>query len=1298
MQNLERHRLALERHGISLKSRLGRGSAGEVFLCFDDAVGKETAVKAVAPPLEREAYLDRVKHEFEIVASLDHPGVVKIHRLIPGEGSWYLEMEFVRGETLESFSKRVRFESGTTGIFVDILTRVLDSLQYIHGRNVLHGDLKPSNILLGAVSQRKNGDGYNGSVKIADFGLARSFDPGTGAALEGSITGTAAYMPPEVVKGARLTTRSDLYSFGIVLYEALSGRVPFTGEHPVPVMLKHLNDIPPRPSLLNSFISPEFESFILRFLEKNPDRRFDTAGRAATSLRGISSAPPAEVTGKKRPVIEAEPTLPALPFEGRGRELAGMEERLERVKSGEGGLSLLSGSEGMGKTRFLLELKRKATELRFDIFDAIVRDRHTLPLMPFLELAGKMLRRHPGGRLAEVAETAGLDKLTARQSKYADLFAGMDEWAEARAALFETLEVLLRILSERAPVLLIVENIEFADSATLDLLLHIAGELPSRRILICCTMDPGGHMDEKFLERLSIEEAFEEMKLEPLEKKQVKRIISRALENPRLPENFYSDAFRQSAGNPRLLREVLESFIDEGSLVFGDGGWEAARADGAEPAAEPDPERFVRARLAKLSSRERELLEICALLGRTIEKSDLVDIVSARNRGDAGAGDSGTRETPSTAAKNASATDWIDSRLDRFVALHYLGRAPFSDGGVFHFIHESARNFVERNIEHERREKLHTVIASTLEKKHAGETARPVERLARHWRLSSEKERAVEHLEKGAARALEVFNVDRAIEYQTYALEILEQGDCGEKTADLRLARGMAFEKRCNYAKAVDDYRASAEMAIDRELTGKAGTALLFEGLILYNTGEYRKALGRFEKALNLGEKIGYRELISSAYNNEGLAHWRLGENERAIECFEKSLSICKITGRESMEGVAHYNIGNIHLDMGRFADAEQSYLAALDIHRKTGQKEHEATVLGNLGILAFERGDPEESERNYTKSLTLMLEAGNRGKEAISRKNIGELVCLKGEYDRAKSLFDKTIEIARFLGNNLLEAQGFVGAGIALRETGDYEKSLTALETALEKSRVIESRDTETQALCELATLYARTGAPGEAARFADAAEALVESCGFSMMRAKICQVRSEISYADGDAAGAVRLAVKEVEEAELLGRAVAGLEARARLAFYLLASGDPAGAAEEAAKVAGQPWAGSKSLAAYVAGATGRGEKAEKALAAAAASETCELRWMSLAELASRKERPEVKHRLLLEAWENVKKLHDKALEVVSGTGYMKTSCRKKLFGAALYSARTACDTAASAQLEADKARFDNSPVERA
>ena len=624
------------------------------------------------------------------------------------------------------------------------------------------------------------------------------------------------------------------------------------------------------------------------------------------------------------------------------------------------------------------------------------------------------------------------------------------------------------------------------------------------------------------------------------------------------------------------------------------------------------------------------------------------------------------------------------------MALHYLGRAPFSDGGLFHFIHEGARSFVERSIDPGRKERLHSDIASALERIHGDGEARPVERLARHWRLSGKKERAAEPLEKSAEKALEVFNTGRAVEYLTQALEILEPGGPVAKAVELRMARGGAFEKRCNYPEAAEDYRAGAEIAEGLDLFGKAGTALLLEGLVLYNTGSYRKALGRFEKALVFGERIGYRELISSAYNNEGLARWRLGENEAAIDCFEKSLALCMVAGRESMAGIAHYNIGNIRLDMGRFAEAERSYRRALEIHGKSGQIEHEAVVLGNLGILAFEKGDTDEAERSYTQSLTLMLESGNRAKEAISRKNIGELVCMKGEYARAESLFGKTVDIARLLGNSLLETQGKVGAGIALREAGRYEKSLAALSAALEKAREIESRDTEAQALLELAVLYARTGASEKAIAAADSAETLVESHGFSMMRVKMLRTRGEISFAGGAPDDAAALAASEMKEAERLGRVVAQREARTRLAFCMLASGDPAGASKEAAEAARSLWAGSRLPALYVVGSAGRGGKARSALETAAATENAELRWLALAALASKEERPEKKLRLQLEAWDIVKRLHDGARRVTAGAAYINALCRKNLYKAAVETARSTGDAPAAALLEADGARF--------
>ena len=254
-----------------LVERLGQGGMATVYKAYESALGRYVAIKVLPQFFARDPnFLKRFRREAKAVAQLSHPNIVPIHSYGEEGNIIYIAMQFVEGGTLKHGRERIFGAEEALRLLLPI-TRALG---YAHARGIIHRDIKPSNVLLS--------DG-NWPV-LADFGLAQMAEASTKLTGTGVGMGTPAYMSPEQGQGAAVDARTDIYSMGIMLYEMVTGDVPFRADTPMAIVIKHLNAPMPIPHLVNQDIPKEVEEIILKATAKNPDNRYQSADEMATSI------------------------------------------------------------------------------------------------------------------------------------------------------------------------------------------------------------------------------------------------------------------------------------------------------------------------------------------------------------------------------------------------------------------------------------------------------------------------------------------------------------------------------------------------------------------------------------------------------------------------------------------------------------------------------------------------------------------------------------------------------------------------------------------------------------------------------------------------------------------------------------------------------------------------------------------------------------------------------------------------------------------------------------------------------
>ena len=284
-----------------ITERVGLGGMAEVYRAQDNVLGRTVAVKTMLPQYAADpTFTKRFRQEAASAAKLQSPYIVSIYDWGLDDETYYIVMEFLRGTDLKTaIQERGAINQRKAA---EIGSQVAQALSVAHAGGVIHRDIKPQNIMIQP----------DGNIKVMDFGIARAGD--AGLSQTATVLGTAHYVSPEQAQGKELTGASDIYSLGVVLYEAVTGKLPFDGQDAVSVAVKQVNEVPAAPSTINPNIDPSLEAIIMKALEKDPERRFKDASEMRHVLNDFLAGRPInlgeDISGLKTQVMGGVAPIP----------------------------------------------------------------------------------------------------------------------------------------------------------------------------------------------------------------------------------------------------------------------------------------------------------------------------------------------------------------------------------------------------------------------------------------------------------------------------------------------------------------------------------------------------------------------------------------------------------------------------------------------------------------------------------------------------------------------------------------------------------------------------------------------------------------------------------------------------------------------------------------------------------------------------------------------------------------------------------------------------------------------------
>ncbi|MFQ6028925.1 MAG: serine/threonine-protein kinase PknK, partial [Dehalococcoidia bacterium] len=600
---------------------LGEGGKKKVYLAHDSLLDRDVAFALIKTEELDEVSRTRITREAQAMGRLgSHPHIVTVFDLGEHEGQPYMVTELMGGGDVEGIIEDAANHRLSMEQAISIAVETCRGLEFAHSRGIVHRDLKPSNVWL-------TGEGV---AKIGDFGLAVAVDHSR-LTSEGMMVGTVSYMPPEQAMGGEVTPRADLYSLGAMLYEMVTGRPPFLGDDSVAIIGQHINTPPVAPTWHCPECPRPLEALILRLLAKNPAERPESATDVLTALGGIDTT----VNRTELPAADEARALDSLAggvFVGRQQEMGELKAALEDALSGRGRLVTLVGEPGIGKTRTAQELATYAGMRGAQVlWGRSYEEQGMPPYWPWVqairsyvrEREPDQLRSEMGAGAADIAEVVSDVK-----ERLPDLRPppALDSPEQARFRLFDSISAFLKTASQNQPLVMVLDDLHWADKPSLLLLQFVASELGNGRLLLVGTYRDvelsRQHPLAETLGELTRERLFQRVLLRGLTQPDVARFVevTTGIEPPR---GMVEAVLQQTEGNPLFLTEVVRLLVQEGELTPEQmrqrDSWSVRIPEGVKE--------VIGRRLNRLSQRCNQTLATASVIGREFTLDQLEPLI-----------------------------------------------------------------------------------------------------------------------------------------------------------------------------------------------------------------------------------------------------------------------------------------------------------------------------------------------------------------------------------------------------------------------------------------------------------------------------------------------------------------------------------------------------------------------------------------------------------------------------------------------------------------------------------------------
>ncbi|NUM48297.1 MAG: tetratricopeptide repeat protein [Anaerolineales bacterium] len=1013
----------LRLHGQLLSERyqietlLGESDLSTVFRAMDTRLDRPVAIKVLSPTLGQSA-VKRLLGKARQMARLQAPNVVTIFDWAEDQGLAYLVMEYIEGQSLRDLLNK-----GSGYNPMDLAVDILYALEYAHNKGAVNGNLKPENVMV------------SDEVKLIDFGLWWA-DDGQRLTELPFLLGDAYYLAPEQIEGQPVDVRTDLYAFGLILYELFTGRKPFLGEIRY-VLEKHLYQKPITPRQINPNISRSLEHLILKLLAKDPAQRYETASQVRQILLGLEVTPESQALSKSmRPALlpNAEGFNRIAIGSSRRQTIIEREEELEQLlrlwdlaQIGRGQMVLVGGEAGVGKS-FLVEQLGAQAEGAVVLNGQCGEMETGSPYQPFIDILREyLIRRASLDNLEQLDDDANI--LVTLLPQIRQFMPNLPELPplepeQERARLMRSISELIKRAANTQPWLLVIDNLQWIDPASMRVLFYLFRNISSTPILIIgiyrdVDLRPN-HPLSKLDQELNRYPNYQKMSIGRLSKEGVFQILE-ATWNSEIPSEWVDAIYNRTGGNPFYVKEVIKSLAEEGVVIFRDGKWHFRPiGDVKLPKSVRDT---VMNRLERLSEDAQELIRRAAVMGQQFSMNDLLAISDVTEEG---------------------MFDALDEALGHNILREVEG------GAMLAFTHADVQQVIYEELPSHRLQVLHRHIGEIIEARYANNLSPVASQLANHFIQAHDSAKAIQYSLEAARHSREIYAYQSAMHWYRQAEKLLPESETPpEYYITLYEGLGSVLVIQARYSEASRAYNTMYEVAQGIEHLSAQARALCGLAQVQDDLGDYSAALELARRAVDTAQASGDRNEIAKALVVLGWTEYKIGNLEEAAKVAEQVLDLSTSLDAR-MEVAQSLNLmGVVNDASGNYARAITYFQKALDLYKHMDNRNQVGYMLNNLGDSARQRGDYSKAIRYYQDALSIAREIGDRDGEITFLSNLGAAKVGVGEYVSAEQDLRQVIEA--------LEASGWGGLGetyyhmaLATAKQGNINDALASAEKAL--------------------------------------------------------------------------------------------------------------------------------------------------------------------------------------------------------------------------------------------------------
>lgn len=772
--------LFAERYRID--SRLGQGGMGAVYSALDTWEDRACAIKIFDDHFSTAG--DRFKREFRAAARLNHPHCVHVYDFGNLDGSWFLTMELMAGGDLE------KWHGASTDAIVGVALQALAALDCLHAKHLIHRDIKPQNILLGTSSA---GSPAWPLTKLCDFGIAKLGDVDHDFEL-GSVLGSVRYIAPEQLEGAA-DPRSDLYGLGAVLYRLLARRIAFEAPRaPLSQLIEWRRSlvIPPLAQVAPT-VPPGLAAAVMRLLEYDPNRRFSTAAGAYDALVACLERPESRA-GLSHPPLARSDYLAPPRFAGRKSEMRNVRQFLQEAFASERQPPValfVSGEAGVGKSRVAAYFLRVAASFDAHVEVGTCRAQAGAPYEPVAALL-RMGSSHGRAPLSESEKFGGGIAAPRSQTEGATHSTLAAQREGLRWELQHRVASALLDLAGRKPLVVILEDVQWADTATLELLAAILrsvanhrqrGRSPRLAFLLTHRVVTDSIALTRLQEQASTLGLSRTIPLAPLEDHAAVDLVSSMLMTDVTAEleNFAHRLAKAAGGNPLFITQILHYLLERGRLRRIQGSWNMSQELADEVSLPGSVHGAIGDRSARLPLATKRVLAAASVIGRRFNLPALEKVLGV---------------------EEALVLDALDEAM--------RGGFVEEQHSTYVFAHDHIREAIYNHLEAEPRRLLHEATAKALQ--HHSESAEAMASdIAHHYREAQCHEQAFHFSMLACQRAFRAYAFDDAVRMYEHAQSVASaagiavSSDNAEMHADACVQIGRFDDATKLYERILED-------------------------------------------------------------------------------------------------------------------------------------------------------------------------------------------------------------------------------------------------------------------------------------------------------------------------------------------------------------------------------------------------------------------------------------------------------------------------------------------------------------